>query len=103
MKQFTYLAAAVNVLLLACLTSAQKDSEHNQDASYTIEGRVLPPAGISPDSWSSQTRVLANGGEFVGFLRSVYLHVLLMECYLFDCLCWYKFRICPVITISLFV
>lgn len=40
---------------------------------YTIEGKVFPPDNLvgvgSIGNWQIQTRVLANGGEYLGFLR----------------------------------
>ncbi|XP_034233980.1 ER membrane protein complex subunit 7 [Thrips palmi] len=69
MKFFYAICVVLNLHLLHCLTFAQRDLEPNQDV-YTIEGRVFPPDGpISANSWYSQTRILANGGEFVGILK----------------------------------
>lgn len=69
MKFINVICVVFNLHLLHCLTYAQRDVEPNQDV-YTIEGRVFPPDGpISASSWYSQTRILANGGEFVGILR----------------------------------
>ncbi|KAE8751414.1 hypothetical protein FOCC_FOCC001988 [Frankliniella occidentalis] len=62
------LYSVLNILILVCLTFAQRDVEPNQDV-YTIEGRVFPPDGPISNSWYSQTRILANGGEFIGILR----------------------------------
>lgn len=40
---------------------------------YTIEGKVFPPdnlVGAGPvGNWQIHTRVIANGGEYLGFLR----------------------------------
>ena len=68
MKSYQVVCLLLNLLQLSRVTFAQKGLDPNQDV-YTIEGRVFPPEGISSSSWYSQTRILANGGEFVGVLR----------------------------------
>lgn len=68
MNIFYALCVAANLLLIASSTLAQRDLEPNQDV-YTIEGRVFPPDGIATNNWYSQTRILANGGDYIGILR----------------------------------
>lgn len=82
MKFYHLICVVLSLHLFHCLGHAQRDLEPNQDV-YTIEGRVFPPEGpISANSWYSQTRILANGGEFVGMLRLVlYLKSLSWELY----------------------
>ena len=68
MKSPQVLCLVLNFLQLTLVTFAQRDLEPNLDV-YTIEGRVFPPDGASSSSWYSQTRILANGGEYIGYLR----------------------------------
>ncbi|KAJ1520870.1 hypothetical protein ONE63_003955 [Megalurothrips usitatus] len=62
------LFAAISLSLLVCFSYGQRDVEPNQDV-YTIEGRIFPPDTGIPPSWYSQTRILANGGEYIAILR----------------------------------
>lgn len=68
MKPHQVLCVLLNLLQLTLVTFAQRDLEPNQEG-YTIEGRVFPPDGASSSSWYTQTRILANGGEYIGILR----------------------------------
>nr|CAD7438177.1 unnamed protein product [Timema bartmani] len=42
----------------------------SSDDRYTIDGKVFPPdTYVSNSNWQSLTRVLVNGGEYLGFLK----------------------------------
>lgn len=45
--------------------------EGNDSSRYTIEGRVFPLSDYqtSQTNWQTSTRILVNGGEYIGFVR----------------------------------
>jgi hypothetical protein len=44
------------------------EEEEYQDL-YSVEGRVFPLDIDSPKNWQSETKILVNGGEYLGFLK----------------------------------
>ncbi|XP_069702303.1 ER membrane protein complex subunit 7 homolog [Periplaneta americana] len=36
---------------------------------YSVEGKIFPPDSYVTSNWQSLTRVLVNGGDFIGFLK----------------------------------
>ncbi|XP_054712907.1 ER membrane protein complex subunit 7-like [Uloborus diversus] len=58
----------VFVPFFTCYVIAE-DVDSSENDKYTIEGTVLPPDVITPE-WLLLTKVLVNGGERIGFLRS---------------------------------
>jgi hypothetical protein len=51
-------------LFLAVLASVAAAEE-----LYAVEGRVLAPEDEFAANWQRDTRVLLNGGEYIGFLK----------------------------------
>jgi hypothetical protein len=42
----------------------------SEDSSlYIVEGRVFPVEGDTSSIWQKDSRVLVNGGEYIGFLK----------------------------------
>ncbi|KFM66595.1 hypothetical protein X975_20170, partial [Stegodyphus mimosarum] len=62
------LSFVIFLSIFVLITGDEAESAENSD-KYTIEGTVIPPDVITPE-WLLLTRVLVNGGERIGFLRS---------------------------------
>lgn len=59
---------------LSLLALGHCDLAVNDDSSlYVVEGRVYPVEGDTSNLWQRDTRVLVNGGEFIGFLKWVFI------------------------------
>lgn len=43
--------------------------EENSSDVYIIEGKVFPPDVYNPGPWQANTRVMVNGGDYIGFLK----------------------------------
>jgi hypothetical protein len=55
---------------LSLLALGQCDLAVIEDSSlYVVEGRIYPIEGDNSNTWQKDSRVLVNGGEFVGFLK----------------------------------
>lgn len=50
------------------LVYAENDEDSSSDL-YVIEGKVFPWKNSGDSSWQLMTHVMANGGEYYGFLR----------------------------------
>lgn len=50
-------------------TFSQLDLEPYNAELYTVEGKVYPPDSQILNNWQSLTRIIVNGGEFLGFLK----------------------------------
>lgn len=60
-------------VLLFSIVHCDELASTNSDL-YTVEGKVFPPDSFAQGplgNWQIHTRVLANGGEYVGFLKCV--------------------------------
>ncbi|PSN56581.1 ER membrane protein complex subunit 7 [Blattella germanica] len=55
--------------LLGFVHFAQSEIDETTTETYTVEGKVFPPDSYATSNWQSLTRVLVNGGDFVGFLK----------------------------------
>lgn len=49
-------------------SSSQEVDDEKQMETFKIEGKVSVP-GVKPADWVLLTKVLVDGGEFVGFVR----------------------------------
>ncbi|KAK0088843.1 hypothetical protein PV325_010440 [Microctonus aethiopoides] len=49
-------------------TFGENDDDSSTDL-YVIEGKVFPWENVAPPGWQLMTHVMANGGEYYGFLR----------------------------------
>lgn len=57
---------------------------HRSVATYTIEGKVFPsPNSSITAEWFTDTKVIVNYGQYLAFMRFVYLH---FSSFGFDCL-----------------
>ena len=57
----------VFVISISYSTSEEVDDEKQME-TFKIEGRVSVP-GVKPADWVPLTKVLVDGGHFVGFVR----------------------------------
>lgn len=61
------------VLLTLFKIALTEDLSFHSPEVHSIEGKVFPPDTLVGTSftgnWQLRTRILANGGEFVGFLK----------------------------------
>ncbi|KAF7997847.1 hypothetical protein HCN44_009245 [Aphidius gifuensis] len=59
------------LVVISCITnviSLENDDDPSSDL-YMIEGKVFPWKNSGDSSWQTMTHVMANGGEYYGFLR----------------------------------
>jgi len=68
MERLLFIGVVLCLSSFVHLSHGQKELDTTQEL-YSIEGKVHPPDGVSGKSWYTQTRIMANGGEFLGFLR----------------------------------
>lgn len=57
-----------------CVILSRASGESDEDVStdlYMIEGKVFPWENGATPEWQLMTHVMANGGEFYGFLRFI--------------------------------
>lgn len=68
--QISQISGIILLLLgLLCLVQCSNDQdEGNGQNSYKIEGKVIVPFTADQD-WITTSRILLDGGEFLGFLR----------------------------------
>ncbi|KAF4528571.1 hypothetical protein B566_EDAN015718 [Ephemera danica] len=58
------------ILLVLSIFSTNVRANYDEPDLYKVEGRVYPPdANVDIRNWQVETRVMVNGGEFVGFLN----------------------------------
>jgi len=57
------------VILLGCAHVVHSDVDEVTTEIYSVEGKVFPPDSYATSNWQASTRVLMNGGDFVGFLK----------------------------------
>ncbi|XP_063244240.1 ER membrane protein complex subunit 7 homolog [Bacillus rossius redtenbacheri] len=57
-------------VFLTMLSSATSDDFELSTDTYGIEGKIFPPETYGTNgNWQSLTRILVNGGEYLGFLK----------------------------------
>ena len=66
MSKITFLI--IFPLLVGELAKCDSDIEEINDEKFKIEGRVSIPNTVD-NEWVSTTRVLVDGGQYLGFLR----------------------------------
>ena len=64
-NQFIYLS----VIFLSLVHIALSEFDEATTEIYTVEGKVFPPDAYATSNWQSVTRVLVNGGDYIGFLK----------------------------------
>jgi hypothetical protein len=57
------------LILLGSAHAVHSEVDEVTTESYSVEGKVFPPDSYVTSNWQISTRVLVNGGDFVGFLR----------------------------------
>jgi hypothetical protein len=57
------------VILLGLSHTVQSEVDEVTTEIYSVEGKVFPPESYVTSNWHVATRVLVNGGDFVGFLK----------------------------------
>jgi hypothetical protein len=57
------------VILLGFAHVVQSEVDEVTTEIYSVEGKVFPPDSYVTNNWQISTRVLVNGGDFVGFLK----------------------------------
>ncbi|XP_062514087.1 ER membrane protein complex subunit 7-like [Corticium candelabrum] len=60
---------AVLVLVFQAVSCGLAETDAGAESLFKIEGKIVIQ-GAKIEEWSHQTRILVNGGEFVGFVRS---------------------------------
>ncbi|XP_028397615.1 ER membrane protein complex subunit 7-like [Dendronephthya gigantea] len=65
MKTYSIIFIFLNIYIKYCLG---EDEIEESNARHFIEGKVVIQGDKLPE-WTSETRVLVNGGEYVGFLK----------------------------------
>jgi hypothetical protein len=56
------------IILLGLPHNARSELDDVTTEVYSVEGKVFPPDSYT-GNWQVATRVLVNGGDFVGFLK----------------------------------
>ncbi|CAB3372678.1 Hypothetical predicted protein [Cloeon dipterum] len=59
----------VLVLLSLAAFSQAEGVVDNEESLYVVEGRIYSAEGENSNSWQRETRILVNGGEYLGFLK----------------------------------
>lgn len=57
------------VILLWLAHTVRSELDDVATEVYSVEGKVFPPDSYGTSNWQVSTRVLVNGGDFVGFLK----------------------------------
>lgn len=57
------------VVLLGFVNVVQSEVYEVTTEIFSVEGKVFPPDANVASNWQVSTRVLVNGGDFVGFLK----------------------------------
>jgi hypothetical protein len=65
----TVLNGIAMVILLGLAHSVRSELDDVTTEVYSVEGKVFPPDSHVTSNWQVATRVLVNGGDFVGFLK----------------------------------
>jgi hypothetical protein len=65
----TVLNVIAVVILLGNARSVRSDLDDVTTDVYSVEGKIFPPDSHVTSNWQVATRVLVNGGDFVGFLK----------------------------------
>lgn len=59
----------LNVILLSLVHIVFSELDEATTEIYTVEGKVFPPDSYVTSNWQSMTRILVNGGDYIGFLK----------------------------------
>lgn len=57
------------VILLGFAHVVQSEADEVTTETYIVDGKVFPPDSYIASNWQISSRVLVNGGDFVGFLK----------------------------------